>query len=277
MDKNEFRVLIKHCYLMGKNTVQAQQWLEKCYPDCALSKTAICRWYADFKRGRTDTNDAERSGRPNEAVTPENIKQVDDSESCLSLFTRNKQDFLRRYVTMDETWIYHFTPESKRQSAECRAAGESRSKRPKMQQSAGKVMASVFSDAHGIIYIDYLEKGKYINSDYYIELLVRLKDEIAKKRTHMKKKKIIKWNIFPKKKSTCIFFKFFSLFILSRSYVNFSTVVNFYAFIIIFCNIIYFFFCVPQFADNIKFKFSIKVYILKSSSKNITYFRKIFL
>ena len=41
----------------------------------------------------------------------------------------------------------------------------------------------VFWDAHGIIYINYLEKGKYINSDYYIELLVRLKDEIAKKTT----------------------------------------------------------------------------------------------
>ena len=52
-------------------------------------------------------------------------------------------------------------------------------------------MASVFWDSHSIIYIDYLEKGKYINSDYYIELLVRLKDEIAKKRPDMKKKKII--------------------------------------------------------------------------------------
>ena len=52
-------------------------------------------------------------------------------------------------------------------------------------------MASVFWDAHGIIYIDDLEKGKYINSDYYIELLVRLKDEIAKRRPHMKKKKIV--------------------------------------------------------------------------------------
>ena len=27
----KLRVLIKHCYLMGKNTVQAQQWLEKSY------------------------------------------------------------------------------------------------------------------------------------------------------------------------------------------------------------------------------------------------------
>ena len=102
-----------------------------------------------------------------------------------------KKDFLSRYVTMDETWIHHFTPESKRQSAEWRAAGESRRKRPKTQQSAGKAKTSVFWDAHGIIYIDYLEKGKYINSDYYIELLVHLKDEIAKKRLHMKKKKLI--------------------------------------------------------------------------------------
>ncbi len=30
--------------------------------------------------------------------------------------------------------------------------------------------------------IDYFEKGKSINSDYYIDLLVRLKDKIAKKK-----------------------------------------------------------------------------------------------
>ena len=61
---------------MKKNTVQAQQWLEKCYGDSARSKKTICRWYAEFKRGRTDTEYAERSGRPNEVVTPEAIKKV---------------------------------------------------------------------------------------------------------------------------------------------------------------------------------------------------------
>ena len=248
MEKTEFRVLIKHCFLMGKNTVQAQQWLEKCYPDSAPSKTTICRWYADFKRGRTDTNDAERSGRPNEAVIPVNMKKIlkvvmdnrkvklreiadivkisfgsvfiilhehlgmkklfskwvphlltmeqkqqriDDSERCLALFTKNKKEFLRRYVTMDETWIHHYTPESNRQSAEWKTAGESRPKRPKTQQSAGKVMASIFWDAHGIIFIDYIENRKTINSEYYVALLERLKTEIAKKRPHMKKKKVL--------------------------------------------------------------------------------------
>ena len=69
---------------------------------------------------------------------------------------------------MDETLIHHITPESIRQSAEWTAAGESRPKRPKMQTSAGKVLASAFWDAQGILFIDYLEKSRTINSEYYI-------------------------------------------------------------------------------------------------------------
>ena len=74
MDQKQFRVLILHCFLMETNTVQAKQWLEKSYGDSAPSETTIKRWFSDFKRGRRDTDDAERSGRPNEAVTPENKK-----------------------------------------------------------------------------------------------------------------------------------------------------------------------------------------------------------
>ena len=167
MEKSEFRVLIKHCFLIGKNTVQAKQWLDKCYSDSAPS--TVKRRYADFKCSRTNTNDAEQSGSPNSAVVQENTKKfhklvlvdrklklreiaedlkiseasiftilhkhlsirklcskwvphlltvnqkqqiVDDSECCLQLFQRNKKELLHRYVTMDETWIHHFTPES---------------------------------------------------------------------------------------------------------------------------------------------------------------------
>ena len=82
---------------------------------------------------------------------------------------------------MDETWIHHFTPESNRLSAERTTVDESRPKRPKTQTSAGKVLASVFWDAQSILSMDYLEKGRTINSEYHIALLVRLKEEITKK------------------------------------------------------------------------------------------------
>ena len=36
----------------------------------------VKRWYADFKRGHTGTNDAECSGCPNLAVVPKNTKKL---------------------------------------------------------------------------------------------------------------------------------------------------------------------------------------------------------
>ena len=37
----------------------------------APGKSTIIVWYAEFKRDRTNTDDAERSGRPKSAVVPE--------------------------------------------------------------------------------------------------------------------------------------------------------------------------------------------------------------
>ena len=56
------------------------------------------------------------------------------------------------------------------------------------QTSAGKVLSSVFWDVQGILFIDYLEKGRTINSEYYIALLMHLKEEVTKKWPQMKEK-----------------------------------------------------------------------------------------
>ena len=52
-------------------------------------------------------------------------------------------------------------------------------------------MASVFWDAHGILFIDFLETGENINSDYYMALLDRLSAEIKEKWPHMQKRKVL--------------------------------------------------------------------------------------
>jgi len=37
------------------------------------------------------------------------------SERCLERCSK-KTDFVRQFITMDETWIHHYTPEYKKQS-----------------------------------------------------------------------------------------------------------------------------------------------------------------
>jgi hypothetical protein len=46
-----------------------------------------------------------------------------------------------------------------------------RLKKTKSVPSAEKAMASVFWDAEGILFIDYIEKGKTITGEYYSHLL----------------------------------------------------------------------------------------------------------
>ena len=60
------------------------------------------------------------------------------------------------------------------------AAGEKRLKWLMMQTFASMVLATVFWEVESILLMDYLEKGRSINSKYHITLLLRLQEEIVK-------------------------------------------------------------------------------------------------
>ena len=64
----------------------------------------------------------------------------------------------------------HITSETNGQSKQWAKKGGSASKKVKTVLSADKVISSVFWDARGIIFIDYLQKVKKINSEYYANL-----------------------------------------------------------------------------------------------------------
>jgi len=110
-------------------------------------------------------------------------------EQCLERFNKNKTDFVHRFITMDETWIHHYTPESKQQSKQQTEASCSVPKKTRSVPSAGKVMASVFWDAEGILFIDYLENGKTITAEYYSSLLTRLDKKNSRVKTWFEKEK----------------------------------------------------------------------------------------
>jgi hypothetical protein len=78
-------------------------------------------------------------------------------------FNRNKIDFVRRFITMDESWIHHYTPGSKQQPEQWTEAVCSAPKKTRSVPSAGKVMELVFWDAEGFLFIHYLEKVKKKN------------------------------------------------------------------------------------------------------------------
>ena len=89
-------------------------------------------------------------------------------------------------MTVNETWIHWYTPETKEQSL----PGERALKKAKYVLSVGKVMATVFWDSQGVIYIDYLKKGKTVTGLYYAKLLGRFDAELQKKRPYLAKKKV---------------------------------------------------------------------------------------
>lgn len=70
----------------------------------------------------------------------EDIKDLKKHLSVRNVIPKRVPRFLR--VTIDGTWIQHYTPKSTWQSTKWKAAGEARTKRPKMRKSAGKVMVS---------------------------------------------------------------------------------------------------------------------------------------
>ena len=68
-------------------------------------------------------------------------QRCQSSEQILEFFRRDTNDFLSRLVIMDDTWLYHYNPETKQQSMGWRHSGSPRPKKFRMQKSAGKVLA----------------------------------------------------------------------------------------------------------------------------------------
>jgi histone-lysine N-methyltransferase SETMAR len=231
--------------MKGKSPQETKEKLDKYYGKSAPSIRTVYKWFQNF-RCHMSTTDAECSGRPVEATTPEIVDKIhmvmDDgrvkvreiasavgissewvhnilhqhlnmrklsarwvpqlltvdqkrnrvrrSKDNLQLFQRNPQDFRHCFISVDETWIHHYTPETKEQSKQWVPSGESAPK-AKTVPSAGKVIATVFWDSQGIILINYLEKGRTITGASYSSLLDHMKTELQEKRPQLAHKKIL--------------------------------------------------------------------------------------
>jgi len=80
--------------------------------------------------------------------------------------------FLHQIVTGDESWVYHYKPESKRQLIQWKHSSSLASKEVKTWASAGKVMLTIFWDVSDPILVHFQEKGQTVNSARYSDMLV---------------------------------------------------------------------------------------------------------
>lgn len=103
---------------------------------------------------------------------------------CRELLERLETDpnLLDRVITGDETWIFEYDPETKRQSAEWHTSASPRPKKARMSKSKVKSMLIVFFDAQGVVHKEFVPTGQTVNGKFYAEVLERLRIRVRRVR-----------------------------------------------------------------------------------------------
>ena len=98
---------------------------------------------------------------------------------------------MRRFITTDETWIHHYTPESKQESKQWTKAGCSAPKKTGRFHQQERSWHRCFGMLKAFFFINYLEKDKTITEEYYSNLLTKLDEKMRSKNPGLQKKNFI--------------------------------------------------------------------------------------
>ncbi len=108
-------------------------------------------------------------------LTPQHWQQRLEASQNLLRITRMNPGFLKRLVTMDETWVYTYDPLNKVQASQWLSSGEPRPSHPKRPRAVGKCMLITFCDWKGMVYHEYV-RGRTVNSDLFVRILSRFQE-----------------------------------------------------------------------------------------------------
>ncbi|UYV61680.1 hypothetical protein LAZ67_1005891 [Cordylochernes scorpioides] len=163
----EQRYAIKFCVRLGRNATETFQMLQKAFKDDCISRSQSGKWHKAFKEGREEVADEPRSGRQTTARTDENVDRVLEflrTDRRLSIQqiadTLHMSTFVvhgivtedLQMLTEDESWMFEYDPESKRQSCAWHTKSSPRPKKARMSKSRIKTMSIVFFDIRGIVH-----------------------------------------------------------------------------------------------------------------------------
>ena len=81
----------------------------------------------------------------------------------------------------DESWIYCYDPETKRQSSQWKH-GSPRPKKARLSKSTHKLLMIPFFDSTGMIYMHWVPTGQTVNKEYYVEVLREFRKRFHQRR-----------------------------------------------------------------------------------------------
>ena len=104
-----------------------------------------------------------------------------DSREMVELINSDPA-LLDALVTCDESWIYCYDPETKRQSSKWKHAGSARPKKARQSKSTLKLLMIPFFDCTGMLYMHWVPTGQTVNKEYYVEVLREFRKRFRRKR-----------------------------------------------------------------------------------------------
>ena len=105
-------------------------------------------------------------------------------EICQDLLGRLEivPDFLHKAITGDESLVFDYDPETKRQSEEWHTKSSPRPKKARMSRSRVKTMIIFFFDSRGIVHKEFVPPGQTVNHPFYKDVLERLRKRVQRVR-----------------------------------------------------------------------------------------------
>ncbi|XP_066261786.1 protein GVQW3-like [Euwallacea similis] len=109
-------------------------------------------------------------------------------ERCLDFLEsiENEPNFVERVITGDESWVFEYDPETKRQSMEWHRLTSPRPKKARMSKSKIKCMLICFFDIQGIVHKEFVPEGQTVNKHFYRKVLERLRQRVIRVRPNIK-------------------------------------------------------------------------------------------
>ena len=109
------------------------------------------------------------------------VRRCHNSREMIELINTDPT-VLDALVTCDESWIYCYDPETKRQSFQWKHAGSPRPKMARQSKSTHKLLMIPFFDSTGMIYMQWVPTGQTVNKEYYVEVLREFRKRFRRKR-----------------------------------------------------------------------------------------------